>query len=327
MDTRADSNKQYGVPSLQDEREQIREAVESYTAEKKLVPPLSMEELRTHAELLMAAHSIDDQRSDYVMVLLNNEVWSETVASIPYERRLLLLPQCLRHFKDCPADMDEFGLLCEECGRCPIGELQSLGEDLGYVVLVAEGSTVVTKLLEGGKVDAVIGVSCLSALEKSFPHMAAEAIPGLAIPLHIDGCVNTEMDVDWVRDAIRLKSSNGWKSQLDTDRLRKQVNTWFDPAALGSCATRTEEIAYEWLARDGKRWRPFLLACTYSALKDGETDLPNEIRQLAIAVECFHKASLVHDDIEDNDDLRYGEETLHLQYGVPVALNAGDLLV
>ena len=35
----------------------------------------------------------------------------------------------------------------------------------------------------------------------------------------------------------------------------------------------------------------------------------------------------MHDDSEDDDDLRYGEPTLHEQYGLPVALNAGDLLV
>jgi len=32
-------------------------------------------------------------------------------------------------------------------------------------------------------------------------------------------------------------------------------------------------------------------------------------------------------DIEDNDDLRYSEPTLHNQYGIPVAINVGDLLV
>src|SRR5262249_45912795 len=51
------------------------------------------------------------------------------------------------------------------------------------------------------------------------------------------------------------------------------------------------------------------------------------LRKIAVAVECFHKASLIHDDIEDNDALRYGEQTLHEQYGLPVALNVGDLLI
>ena len=42
-----------------------------------------------------------------------------------------------------------------------------------------------------------------------------------------------------------------------------------------------------------------------------------------MAVECFHKASLVHDDIEDQDEQRYGRETVHAEHGVAIALNAG----
>jgi len=312
---------EFGVPAERAKRDGLQQAVAEYAATNKLVPPLSMEELRDHAARITAQSSL----VDYIMVLLNNEVWRETVASIPYSRRLLLLPQCLRNFKDCPATLDEFGLLCEECGRCNIGELQSLAEDLGYVVLVAEGSTVVSKLLEGGKVDAVVGVSCLNALEKSFPHMADGAIPGLAIPLTADGCIGTTTDTDHVRAAIKLKSPNPWKNQVDSQAVRAIVDGWF--AEPFECETETERIAYDWLLKDGKRWRPFLLACTYSALNDGATDFPDDVRKLAIAVECFHKASLVHDDIEDDDDQRYGQPTLHTQFGIPIAINAGDLLV
>ena len=317
------TKQKYGVPAERFEREQLMRAVSAYAAEQQLVPPLSMEELRDHAEKIAP----EPGAIDYVMVLLNNAVWRDTVASIPYERRLLLLPQCLRHHQECPAEIDAFGLVCEACGRCNIGELQSLAEELGYVVLVAEGSTVVSKLLEGGKVDAVVGVSCLSALEKSFPQMADGAIPGVAIPLTVDGCVGTKMDLDHVRDAIQLKSSTPWKNTLDTERLHKVVDGWFAVSNNWTTETRTAQIAYEWLLKDGKRWRPYLLASTYSALNDGTTDLPDEVRRLAIAVECFHKASLIHDDIEDNDNLRYGQPTFHRQYGIPVAINAGDLLV
>ncbi len=313
----------YGVPAERVEREQIIRAVSDYAAVHQLVPPLSMEELRDHAEKI----ATDTSLIDYVMVLLNNEVWRDTVASIPYERRLLLLPQCLRDIKECPAKIDEFGLLCEECGRCSIGELQSLAEELGYVVLVAEGSTVVSKLLEGGKVDAVVGVSCLSALEKSFPRMADGAIPGLAIPLTVDGCAGTKMDEDDIREAICLKASKPWKNTLDTERLHEVVDQWFVASNDWKTETRTGQLATEWLLKDGKRWRPFLLAGTYSALNGGTIELPDEIRRLALAVECFHKASLIHDDIEDGDDLRYGEPAFHRKYGIPIALNVGDLLV
>jgi geranylgeranyl pyrophosphate synthase len=44
-------------------------------------------------------------------------------------------------------------------------------------------------------------------------------------------------------------------------------------------------------------------------------------------MEVLHKASLVHDDIEDGDALRYGQPTLHQRHGVPLAINAGDHLI
>ena len=311
------------IPASEEKRTALRGRVEAYAAESGLVPPLSMEELRDHAQRIA---SISD-RLDYVMVLLNNAVWRETVASIPYERRLLLLPQCLRDAKNCPAEIDEFGLLCEECGRCVIGTLQSQAEELGYVVLVAEGSTVVTRLLDSGKVDAVIGVSCLNALEKSFPHLADGAIPGLAIPLNEGGCVNTNTDVDQVVAAIQCRSEKPWNNQVDTPRVKAVVEMWFTSFETEATASQTERIAYAWLCGNGKRWRPFLLACTYDALSGSTAVFPDPVRRLALAVECFHKASLIHDDIEDNDDLRYDEPTMHCRYGVPVALNAGDFLV
>jgi len=71
-----------------------------------------------------------------------------------------------------------------------------------------------------------------------------------------------------------------------------------------------------------------LTACAYKALQDDPAaPLPETVRKAAVAVECFHKASLVHDDIEDGDERRYGRQTLHVEHGIPVALNAGDLLL
>ena len=46
-----------------------------------------------------------------------------------------------------------------------------------------------------------------------------------------------------------------------------------------------------------------------------------------MSIETFHKASLVHDDIEDNDAFRYGDETVHRRYGMATAINVGDYLI
>jgi geranylgeranyl pyrophosphate synthase len=265
------------------------------------------------------------------MVLLGSEVWRATIGALPYERRVLLLPQCLRSSEFCEAEADAYGLLCRRCGRCALGQLEQEAESLGYVVLIAEGTTVVTQLLEQGKVDAVIGVSCLEALERSFPHLAAEAIPGMAIPLNRAGCVDTEVDVDWVREIIRNRSATHWEARVDLDSLRTEVDSWFQRDELtrlmGVPATEPECVALDWLAKSGKRWRPFLAVCAYEALVGAERPVPDVMKQLAIAVECFHKASLIHDDIEDGDDVRYDEPALHVTEGLASALNIGDLLL
>src|SRR5205807_3299085 len=62
-------------------------------------------------------------------------------------------------------------------------------------------------------------------------------------------------------------------------------------------------------------------------LAEAKVDLPDEVLRIALTIETFHKASLVHDDIEDDDTFRYGRETLHRQYGVSTAINVGDYLI
>jgi geranylgeranyl diphosphate synthase type II len=322
---------QSNIPATRREREEMLRQVRSYCAELGVVPPIPLAELRKLAEDFIAARGIDARYLDFTAVLLNNELWRETLATIPYERRLLLLPKCLRVEAHCPAPFDEFGLLCKKCGMCSIQDLQTAAERLGYAVLVAEGSPVVMAIIETGKIDAIIGVSCLSVLERAFPYMEAAAVPGIAIPLLQDDCKDTTVDEEWIWDVIHLTASDKSR-RMDLAGLRDEVDGWFAPEflaeALGSPASETERIGHEWLARAGKRWRPFLTVAIHQALRgDAETAAPAGLRRLALAVECFHKASLIHDDIEDQDEARYGEQTLHEEHGVPIALNIGDYLL
>src|SRR2546427_1641249 len=319
------------IPQTVMQRNHILQMVRRYVQEHNPVPPLPLEELKSHAEKLVVLLQCDAVYRDYIGVLLNNEMWREALASIPFERRLLLLPKCLRVESKCPAPFDEFGLLCKQCGLCSIQDLQTEAERLGYAVLVAEGSAIVMSLIQTGKIEAIVGVSCLSVLERAFPYMEAAAIPGVAIPLLQDDCVDTTVDLDWIWEYIHLTSEDRTR-RLDLGALRDEVEFWFSPASLdlvmGNAEGETERIARNWLIRVGKRWRPFLTVAAYQALRqDAGAALPDDIKKIAVAIECFHKASLIHDDIEDNDATRYGEKTLHAEYGVPVALNVGDLLI
>ena len=76
----------------------------------------------------------------------------------------------------------------------------------------------------------------------------------------------------------------------------------------------------------GKRLRPLLVLATAGALGDdfsGDAAL-----RAACAVELIHAYSLVHDDMPcmDNDVLRRGKPTVHVQFGEAQALLAGDAL-
>lgn len=319
------------IPQTAIERNHFLQVVRNYVAEFNPVPPLPTEDLKVHADRVVGMLKCDPIYRDYIGVLINNEMWREQLAAVPYERRLLLLPKCLRVESKCPAPFDEFGLLCKQCGLCTIQDLQAEAEKLGYATLVAEGSAIVMSLIQTGKIEALVGVSCLSVLERAFPYMEAAAIPGVAVPLLQDDCIDTTVDLDWVWDYIHLTSDDKTR-RLDLSALRDDVDFWFTPASLeiimGNGEGQTEAIARDWLMRDGKRWRPFLAVAAFQALrKDVGEPLPEDLKKIAVAVECFHKASLIHDDIEDNDAQRYGEKTLHEEFGVAVALNVGDLLI
>ena len=323
---------QDNIPPTREVRERIRQYIQTYVEQEKPVPPLAKDELQRHSEHVLNELNLDEKFIDYVAVLIGNEAWRDQIASVPFDRRLLLLPKCLRHEERCPAPFDEFGLLCKQCGLCTIQDLQNEAERLGYAVLTAEGSAIVMAIIETGKIDAIVGVSCLSVLERAFPYMEAAAIPGVAIPLLQDDCKDTNIDIEWVWDYIHFTSDDKTR-RLNLDELRREVQSWFEPAALdallGPAKSHPEQVARDWLTRDGKRWRPFLAVCVYAAMQDDPNDVvfTDDLKRVAVAVECFHKASLVHDDIEDGDDKRYDSATLHAEHGVPIALNVGDLLL
>src|SRR5438477_2417261 len=219
------------LPPTPADRNGILQFVRHYVAEYNPVPPLPLEQLQEHADRVVQLLRCDPIYRDYIGVLINNEMWRENLASVPYERRLLLLPKCLRVENKCPAPFDEFGLLCKQCGLCSIQDLQEEAEKLGYAVLVAEGSALVMALIQTGKIDAIVGVSCLSVLEKAFPYMESAAIPGIALPLLQDDCKDTTVDIDWVWDIIHLSGEDKTR-RMDLDALRREVEGWFAPRAL-----------------------------------------------------------------------------------------------
>jgi geranylgeranyl pyrophosphate synthase len=351
------------VPQVREERDRVRAAAVEFGKTFDRSKPLTRQSLQQMGEDLLRQLGLGEQYLGFAMVLLSNEFWREQVSAIDFKRRLLLLPHCLKHAEGCPADYDEFGLDCRKCGACSVADFKTKAEDLGYKVLVSEGTPIVLKIIVSGHIDAIVGVACLNVLEKALDKVLLAGVPSVAVPLLSSNCRNTSVDEDWVAELIDLKTMPPPKKtrtyvhlmraahqvceEPELSRLAPRLRV--KPAANGNGHSRNgvlpgtarqdplavhESIAIDWLAQGGKRSRPFITLAAYDALRGApgtlaaeSVELPDSIRRVALAIETFHKASLVHDDIEDDDSFRYGRETLHRQHGVGTAINVGDYLI
>jgi len=106
-------------------------------------------------------------------------------------------------------------------------------------------------------------------------------------------------------------------------RVERGLDQFVPPATTRPVRLHTA-MRYS-LEAGGKRLRPVLVLATAElfGIKD-ESALP-----AAVAIECVHTYSLIHDDLPcmDNDDLRRGRPTVHKQFDEATALLAGDALL
>lgn len=348
------------VPETLELREQLRAKCREVASRMNKDLPPTKDELELIARRTLEEMGLGEGYIGWIMVILSSEFFRDSIASIPPSRRLFLLPHCLKHAEGCPADYDEFGMDCKKCGACSIADFRTKAEEMGYKVLVAEGSPIVMKIIVSGYVDSIVGVACLNVLEKAIDKILLAGIPCMAVPLLSSDCRNTSVDEEWVREMIltqapvaaqqtrsyvhlmRAASDMFSQPQLNdlVGRQRSQASVATssdDPLAGIDPIAATEALATDFLARGGKYSRPFMTLAAYDAMLGGRgtmADGPHAVssfsrgvRAAAMSIECFHKASLVHDDIEDDDSFRYGMASMHQQYGLSTAINVGDYMI
>src|SRR5205085_2798725 len=240
----------------------------------------------------------------FTMVALTNEFWREQVQAVDFKRRLLLLPHCLKHAEGCPADYDEFGLDYKKCGACSVADFKVKAEELGYKVLVSEGTPIVLKIIVSGHVDAIVGVACLNVLEKALDKVLLAGVPCVAAPLLSSNCRSTSVDDDWVAELIDLRTPPPAARTRTYVHLLRAAHQVCEEPELSRLAPRSraprgagcqpaegprqvgnlphdplarhENIAYDWLGQGGKRSRPFITLAAYDALKGAPGTLSEE---------------------------------------------------
>jgi len=133
-------------------------------------------------------------------------------------------------------------------------------------------------------------------------------------------------------------------------KVEEEIRHYFDEIIehvkpLGGFPLRYYSDIGDYILRGGKRLRPSLVLVAFDAVKRSEKEEKGNIKRASLPLEFLHNASLLHDDVIDLDELRWGEKTFHVQYrdwhtkyatnlvfkdpdhfGVSMAILAGDLV-
>lgn len=106
------------------------------------------------------------------------------------------------------------------------------------------------------------------------------------------------------------------------EQTARRVNEFLDSFVIEKEPISLTRAARHLLRAGGKRLRPFVAIKSCEAQGGSEEDaLP-----FACAVELLHNFTLIHDDIMDRDAIRRNVKTVHVLYGEPIAILAGDYL-
>ncbi len=156
--------------------------------------------------LMLCGAFVKGKKEDFqrAIIRLNNRlVRSEGIRT---KKILLLLPHCLQTTK-CDIRLTHNIYNCARCGRCEIRDLIDIAEEHHLNLFVATGGTLARKIVSEARPEAIVAVACERDLSSGI--VDAYPLPALGVPNErpFGPCLNTRVDLDKVREAIRFFSS------------------------------------------------------------------------------------------------------------------------
>ena len=320
--------------------------------------------LRHQAELLVARAAAAPDHVGWTMVTIVSEYWRERLASGPSGRRLLLLPDCplatgprvegVPHVCGPQCTITTLWSAARDSGWVVESTSHAVGSMASLLAGQYDGILGVARLRDLEKAFSRLPAFALPVA--AVPFDEADGQFGSCAT----AAATQAIDPEWILGLLGV--AGGAAAPVgDYLPLLREAAEMFSPSAIDSLAGRlgiddslggvanvstatlppldaTGHLAGEFLSRGGKFLRPFITLAAFDAVAadrqaagDGQPGEPlpprDSVKAAAVAIEVFHKASLVHDDIEDDDQMRYGRVTLHCERGVPCAINVGDYLV
>lgn len=323
--------------------------------------------LRQQAALLVGRAGGSQDHVGWMMVTLVSEYWRGRLAALPSGRKLLLLPDCPLGTGADHEAAGVPGTCGPGCGIATIWAaardsgwaVEPTSRAVSAIGLLLagqyDGVLGVARLRDLEKAFGMLPAFALPVAAVPYEPLTARHDK----PASCAAALAAEaIDVEWVLGLLGV-AGGGAAPVGDYLPLLREAAEMFTPSALATLADQlgapgllgagsvglatnvppleaAAAISADFLARGGKFLRPFITLAAFDAVTADRAEAGGggepaadraAARAAAVAIEIFHKASLVHDDIEDDDAMRYGRPTLHVERGLPAALNAGDYLL
>ncbi len=145
---------------------------------------------------------VDDSAIDRISIDMQNRAMWATFSKIPFEKRAIFMPQCLRSV-ECPARLSPEGIKCKGCGKCGIDKAGKAAEKLGYMFFVVPGSSFIVRMIKKYHPEAIVGVGCLCEVKEGLDLMHKNKIPAVGVVLERSGCVSTVLDWEKFFDVMQ----------------------------------------------------------------------------------------------------------------------------
>ncbi|MFX1466309.1 MAG: DUF116 domain-containing protein [Promethearchaeota archaeon] len=154
-------------------------------------------------EKLATRFGVDETEVLGLFNQMKNEAYKDTFLSTPFQERIILFPQCLRH-PDCEAKSDKWGHHCVDCGRCGISRIKQLADELGYAkVFIIRGGSIIEEIFEKFNPKAVIGVACNKEIFLGNLVCEKHGVVTQSVFLTREGCYNTDVNFKHVENCVR----------------------------------------------------------------------------------------------------------------------------
>lgn len=135
-------------------------------------------------------------------IAVSNQIIRQQHIKVPADRLLVVTPHCLQ-LASCPHKItrDPMGN-CQRCGRCDIGALVQLAEEMGFHFFVVTGGTLARQTVKTIRPKAVLAIACERDLTSGIQDVYPLPAVGVLNIRPNGPCYNTHVDIQQVRREI-----------------------------------------------------------------------------------------------------------------------------